>query len=654
MGKFALLVGVSEYKHLEEKQQLPNAARDLEAMRNVLEPAELGGFEVACLNNPDKSTLEIAIYNLFTNRQKEDVVLFYFSGHGMRDKQFNLYFGLSATQQDQKAVVIPPTATDARYLHQQIGNSRSERQVIILDCCFSGAFAKGLIAKGEQAKLDIKPDELGGKGRAILTSSTSTQYSFAHEDSELSIYTHYLVEGIRTGAADLDSDGMISADELYRYTEEKIHQESPAMSPKFYPVQGGYRITVSNAPQGNALVQYRKAVLEMVREDHEDIDFIAGEFDVINRATLDEYQLSWGVEETEAAAIETEVMKPYRLRQEKLKKFEVIVTKATQKKADLRERDVKKLRRFQESLGLRDEDVAQWIPAEIKQVTQAATSKAPKRETEERPKSFTEELGNGVKLDMVLIPKGRFMMGMSDDEIEKLVKKYKWDGFRREAPQHRVDITQAFYMGKYQVTQGQWQAVMGDNPSEFQNGDDYPVEQVSWDDCHEFLEKLNPQTGKSFRLPSEAEWEYACRAGTTTQYYFGDDAEQLGKYAWFADNSGDKNIDSSEIWRTDSGNYGKRILGNNCRTHPVGQKKPNQFELFDMHGNVWEWCEDDFEDNYKTPRTQKSFVGSGDQKVLRGGAWAFDPERCRSAIRDFNSRGVRPDVIGFRVVVTPQ
>lgn len=618
MGKYALLVGVSEYKHLEENQQLPNAARDLEAMRNVLEPAELGGFEVKCLDNPDKSTLEIAIYDLFANRQADDVLLFYFSGHGMRDRQFNLYFGLSGTQQDAKQVVIPPTATDARYLHQQMENSRSERQVIILDCCFSGAFAKGLTAKGEQAKLDIKPDELGGKGRAILTSSTSTQYSFAHEDSELSIYTHYLVEGIRTGAADLDSDGMISADELYRYTEEKIHQESPAMSPKFYPVQGGYRITVASAPQGNALVQYRKLVLEMVREDHEDIDFIAAEFDVINRATLDEYQLSWGVSEEEAAEIEIEVMKPYRLRQEKLNKFEGIFLQVVRKTPLLKKRDIKKLRRFQESLGLRDEDVAQSIPREAKEVTQVATPMESAQEKEDLPQSFTEDLGNGVKLEMLLIPKGGFLMGSPDSDS---------DADDDEKPQHRVEITQEFYLGKYQITQGQWQAVMGNNPSHFQNGNDYPVEQVSWDDCHKFLGKLNQKTGKKYRLPSEAEWEYACRAGTQTRYYFGDDANQLGEYAWF-----DRNSDS--------------------KTHPVATKKPNQFGLYDMHGNVLEWCEDDWQNNYNTPRTQKPFVSSSKRKVLRGGSWGSDLWLCPSANRVIPLRDRMYNYFchGFRVV----
>ncbi|MGB2926849.1 MAG: formylglycine-generating enzyme family protein, partial [Limnothrix sp.] len=154
--------------------------------------------------------------------------------------------------------------------------------------------------------------------------------------------------------------------------------------------------------------------------------------------------------------------------------------------------------------------------------------------------------------------------------------------------------------------------------------------------------------------PSEAEWEYACRAGTTTRYYFGDDTKQLGEYAWSADNSGDKNIDSLEIWRTDSDSYGERILGNNCQTHPVGQKKPNQFELFDMHGNVLEWCEDCWEDNYKTPRTQKPFVSSDNTKVLRGGAWFYAPGNCRSASRIRSSRDYRYSLIGFRVACSPQ
>ncbi|MDY0171080.1 MAG: SUMF1/EgtB/PvdO family nonheme iron enzyme [Thermoguttaceae bacterium] len=230
------------------------------------------------------------------------------------------------------------------------------------------------------------------------------------------------------------------------------------------------------------------------------------------------------------------------------------------------------------------------------------------------------DLGSGVKLTLVLIPPGEFMMGSPDSDP---------DARGNEKPQHRVRITQPFYLGKYPVTQQQWETVMGSNPSRFK-GPRNPVEQVSWYDCQEFLRNLNEKAAdprRKFRLPTEAEWEYACRAGTTTRYSFGNDASALGYYAWY--------------WGNSDG-----------RTHPVGQKKPNAWGLYDIHGNVWERCADRFEEYHaNSPQDDPRGPASGSLRASRSGCWFTSAGRCRSAIRGKDTPSNRNASLGFRVVL---
>ncbi|MFN9733782.1 MAG: SUMF1/EgtB/PvdO family nonheme iron enzyme [Microcystis sp.] len=232
--------------------------------------------------------------------------------------------------------------------------------------------------------------------------------------------------------------------------------------------------------------------------------------------------------------------------------------------------------------------------------------------------TFTEKLPGGLQLEMVELPGGEFMMGSPDSDP---------DAQSNEKPQHQVKVN-SFAIGKYPITQAQYQAVMGNNPSYFKNNPQNPVERVSWNDAQAFCQKLSQITGKTYRLPTEAEWEYACRAGTTTRYYFGDDANQLGDYAWHNGNSQDK-------------------------THPVGQKRPNAWGLYDMSGNVWEWCEDNWHDNYiGAPKDGSAWLtNDNDYQILRGGSWYLNPNFCRSAFRFYYfRRDYFSFFLGFRVV----
>ena len=203
------------------------------------------------------------------------------------------------------------------------------------------------------------------------------------------------------------------------------------------------------------------------------------------------------------------------------------------------------------------------------------------------------------------------------------------DHFLEEHPAHQVTLTKPFYLGKFTVTQEQYQAVMGSNPSKFQ-GKDNPVEQVSWDDAQEFLKKLSEQTKQTVRLPTEAEWEYGCRAGTTTTYYSGDTETDLARAAWYEANSKDT-------------------------THPAGQKEPNKFGLYDMHGNVWQWCQDYYDKDFygKAEAENPSGPAQGTLRVMRGGSWDHYSITCRAASRDGRNPGSRFNYFGFRIVVVP-
>jgi formylglycine-generating enzyme required for sulfatase activity len=272
-------------------------------------------------------------------------------------------------------------------------------------------------------------------------------------------------------------------------------------------------------------------------------------------------------------------------------------------------------------------------------------------QTELPPKKIELDLGGGVKMKLVRIPAGEFMMG-SSLSAEKTAERYadKAEYFKDEHPQHRVRITRPFYMGACEVTQEQYETVMGESPSHFK-GAKNPVESVSWNDATEFCNKLSGRTGRTVRLPTEAEWEYACRAGSTTAYCFGDSEAQLGDYCWFYLNSGKRTLPAGTDWDA------RKVFGEwGCKTHPVGQKKPNALGLYDMHGNVFEWCGDWYDEDYYENRvmTDPTGPGNGKYRVLRGGSWSHDTRSCRSANRGRNDPASTTGNYGFRVVVSPR
>jgi formylglycine-generating enzyme required for sulfatase activity len=688
MRKIALLVGISEYE--EGLEALPSAVKDVAALREVLVNPDMGEFadaDVTVLTNPDRQEMETAIYTLFANCEKKDLVLLYFSGHGVLDTAngSELYFSTRNTRKVNNQL-LPPTAVSADSIRAWMERSKSQRKVIILDSCFSGAFAKGVKAKDDGS---INPqDFLGGEGMAILTASTSTQYAMTQEGFDLSIYTHYLVEGIRTGGAGRDVDGKITVEGLHNYAKAKVKKQAPAMTPEFYPFRdGGHNIFLAKSPQDDPSLRYRKMVEQKVHK---------GTFSPPARRLLDSLQSNLLIAPDIAKAIEAEVCKPYLEFRRKLIEYEETLLETVQAEAVLDDRVLNDLNDYQTHLGLRDEDVAalhdrilnpklaeaeppppavpQPAPPTSKpfkpnsttplppsappQPTQKPPAAAPTFEFEtativmtpsgllgrdqkltiERRKSrvefFREALGKGVDLDLVKIPAGQFLMGAAKDEEGASADEY---------PQHPVTVP-AFYMGKYPVTQAQWAAIavlpkikqdLKPDPSGFK-GADRPVESISWWEAVEFCDRLSKKAGRTYRLPSEAEWEYACRSGTTTPFHFGetitpDLANYDGNYTYGAGKKGQ--------YRS--------------QTTSVGQFPANGFGLYDMHGNVWEWCFDHWHDTYQGA-TQDGSAWLTDNKearrLLRGGSWSPDPDYCRAASRNRYDPADRNHRIGFRVL----
>ncbi|OBQ28195.1 MAG: sulfatase-modifying factor domain-containing protein [Aphanizomenon flos-aquae MDT14a] len=694
--KTALLIGVSEYG--ENIPPLSSPLHDVEAMERVLKNPNLGNFtEVEKLLNPNSEAMKIAILNLFKNAEKGDLLLFFFSGHGMINDDNHLYLATCNTAKDN----FEATAVDGNFIQAQSRNCYSKRQVLILDACYSGAFANGWHTKS--IGVDIKK-QLGAEGRVVMTSSGATQTSFTQKGATLSLYTQYLVEGIETGAADNDSDGKIHIQELHAYAKAKVQAVKPNMKPDIILDKEAYNILLAYAPK-NPEVEYRKLVEQYTQN---------GELKKVAILVLTEKRKILEITDAVAEEIEREVLEPFRRRLVNLQSYKQYFAEEVEQQYPLNEQTLKILKDYrQDVLGLRNEDVAsteleitsvketkklqpqqeqqattklrlhQKTEALQRQQEQQATTKlrlhqktealqgqqgqrvaeelrlqqeaernqfgyqlktfefetaelslksqllglVRKPEIKYIPKSgkyFTEDLGNGIFLEMVHIPGGTFIMGSPENE----------EGYNKsQSPQHEVTVA-AFFMGKYLVTQKQWRIVaalpkininLEPEPSHFQ-GDNLPVEGVSWYDTEEFCARLSQKTNKAYRLPSEAEWEYACRGRTTTAFYFG------------------KTI-SPELANYDS-QYREK-------TTEVGIFPANPFGLYDMCGNVWEWCEDGWHEDYiNAPDDGTAWLNdSNNRRVMRGGSWLIPSENCRSSFRFYADAGFFGcNLFGFRVM----
>ncbi len=370
MAKIALLIGVSEYG--SGLNPLPAAVKDIEAMRQVLQHPGIGGFEVEVLRNPEPQVMQEAIETLFSGRARDDLALLFFSGHGIKDDIGRLFFATRITRKNHKGELIKATAVSASSVQDVMQHSRCKRQVVILDCCFSGAFAEGMTAK-DDGSVDVQT-QLGGEGKVVLTSSTSTQYSFEQQGSDLSIYTQYLVEGLETGDADQDCDGLIAIGELHKYAKRKVREVAPAMKPEIYVGREGNEIILSRVLPTDPVLRYRREIerLAYFREITFSRQTLPDQIqswlnlqprtDVqmspVRRKILETSRHNLGLSPEVADQIETEALQPYRQFSKNLESYEQHLMNALRRNYPLKDSTWRELKEYQRSLGIPDENAA--------------------------------------------------------------------------------------------------------------------------------------------------------------------------------------------------------------------------------------------------------------------------------------------------------
>jgi hypothetical protein len=402
--KLALLIGVSEYG--EGMATLSAPRNDVAAMKRVLEDREMGNFDqVQMLFDPSYTEMTDGIRELFESSSKRDLILLYFSGHGVTDDEHHLYLATrTTTKKNYVAHGVP-----ANFIQKMSKNGNyAKRQVIILDCCYSGAFARGWTNKG--IGIDLKK-ELGAEGRVVLTASAETKESFEHENSSLSLYTQYLIEGIETGAADQDGDGKIHIRELYEYTKNKVQEVKPTMEPEiiFYKDnEEAYDILISKAPINDAEQKFRQEVEKRTKD---------GKLSERARDILQVRQINLQLSEQKAQEIIDSVLADYRV-ERNLKKYEEEYRKEVLQKYPLDEDTINELREWQDALGLQGQDVEkieQRIISEIKQKVQELSPKLSTPELETQPISVPAQ--PRIILEEEVCDLGDMSLGDNDDTL---------------------------------------------------------------------------------------------------------------------------------------------------------------------------------------------------------------------------------------------
>jgi len=623
---YALVIGNNAYTALPRLKTAEADAREVAALLK-----EFYGFETKLLLNATRGQIIGALNAYRRELGPEANLLIYYAGHGFNDKEEDKAYWLpvDAVRDDTSNWIIADEITT------RIKVVPAKHVLVVADSCYSGTLTRGL---GEalpppNAREQFLGRMAAGRSRTLMASGGDEPVADGGGGNH-SVFANALLRGLR----EIDKDKFTAA-ELFRYHVEEPVAGRANQTPEYNPLRNsghesgdfifiriktdGKKVEVTvKTPAGPSVPAFDPAAIELSfwesiknSTDAEDFkEYLAqypqGRFAGLARNNIRRLEAakSAAPPATDSAPASNKGANPSTPN-----------TTGAGRPATVTAR------------------VGSPVPASMLRsfdyltltLDNAGTLKA--RNTKSAT-YYAEDLGGGIGLEMVEIPGGTFMMGSPESEAGRS---------KDEGPQHQVSVP-GFYMGKYEVTQAQYQAVMGANPSHFKGGN-LPVEQVSWNDAVEFCKRLSQKTGREYRLPSEAEWEYAARANTTTPFAFGETVTpELVNY------NGEHP-------------YGNAAMGTNRRkTMDAGSSgAANGFGLFDMHGNVWEWCLDHWHENYgglvsNAPTDGSAWLSGGDSNlwVLRGGSWLNVANGCRSAYRNGNEPGERNNYYGFRVVAS--
>ena len=619
--RIALVIGNDAYEHVNKLQK---AGNDAAAMARELSAA---GFEVQLHLNLNYRSMVRAVEALSKRITGGDEVVVFFAGHGVQIKtgSFMLPTDIEATTESE----VEKTAYGVNDLTEKLSEAKAAFALVVVDACRDNPLkAAGRSVGNSRGLSAIEPP----KGQMVIYSASRGQQALDRlndkDPNPNGVFTREFIAKMRKPGLKIEDLVRDVQDSVEALAQTIKHEQRPAI---YNEARGNFYFfgptTVQVAPSA-PVAPAAPAAITADREERfwEDAkaagnqeayeayleSYPKGRYASLARANL--ARLNAAKAAAQKLAADAVAERANKAEQERRAAEEA--QKAAQRAASERLAAAEAAAKEQQRLAME---------AQAKEQARVA-AEAAQRQAAARLAELPQP-GQTIKdcadcQEMVVIPAGSFDMGSNDNTDER--------------PVHRVNVP-SFLIGKTEVTQGQWRAVMGSNPSSFsQCGDDCPVENVRWDDAQDFAGRLSQKTGKTYRLPSEAEWEYAARAGTSTKWSFGDNESQLSDYAWYLGNS-------------------KRWFGG-AQTQRVAQKRPNAFGLFDMHGNVWEWTQDCWHDNYTgAPSDGSAWTTgcSGSYRVLRGGSWGGFPAVLRSAYRGGDSPGYRGGGNGLRLVRTP-